>query len=485
MVLFINRTVFLVFALLLTVVKTTPSMASELLRADGPYFKDTQGRAVLLRGINLSNSGKTPPFNPLPDSTVLQKLKDWGINNIRLTFIWEAFEPQRGQYDFDYLKKLEALVNAAGRLGISTVLDFHSDAFSRYSIGGCGSGFPRWAIPPGVVPSQPANDASCLPWSVVSGTEYLWPPSGYRKSIEAFYSDAYGVRTRYELAWRQLAHIFKNNPYLIGYDLLNEPWASEKKNLAPLYEGVAKVIRAEDPNTIIMIEPMVMTALGAPPQLPAPSFDNFAYAPHDYDALAVAFKIWFTGGLFIDRILGAIETTADRLKAPIYVGEFGASGNGLGSEALVRHYYNLFDQKFISSAQWDLSQWTPSRQDGWNKEDMSITGSNGQLRKNFIVRPYPMAVSGEPGEIHENFPDLSRGEAKHLSFRWVHRPELGETVFAIPKDTMGGRDFDVNFKPDDPSLYCHFDRSTWTLSCFSPRGGVKNVVLLIHQKDNG
>ena len=127
------------------------SEASGLIHTDGQYFKDQQGRIVLLRGINVSNQAKVPPFLPISNLADLQRIKDLGFNTLRMVFIWEAFEPQPGQYDFDYLNRLGQIVDAAGKLGIYTIVDFHQDGFSRYTAGGCGSGAPSWTMPPGQV----------------------------------------------------------------------------------------------------------------------------------------------------------------------------------------------------------------------------------------------------------------------------------------------------------------------------------------------
>jgi hypothetical protein len=68
------------------------------------------------------------------------------------------------------------------------------------------------------------------------------------------------------------AETFADNPAVIGYDLLNEPFGDEVKEIGPLYEDVAARIRKHDQKAILFIEPQV-----APPHFhaqPAPCFHS-------------------------------------------------------------------------------------------------------------------------------------------------------------------------------------------------------------------
>ena len=58
-------------------------------------------------------------------------LKEWGTNIVRLGVIWEAVEKQPGVYDFDYLDKIQDIVDRLGNQGIYTIIDSHQDIFSR------------------------------------------------------------------------------------------------------------------------------------------------------------------------------------------------------------------------------------------------------------------------------------------------------------------------------------------------------------------
>lgn len=53
------------------------------------------------------------------------------------------------------------------------------------------------------------------------------------------------------------AETFADNPAVIGYDILNEPYGDEVTEIGPLYEDTAKRIRKYDKKAILFIEPQV------------------------------------------------------------------------------------------------------------------------------------------------------------------------------------------------------------------------------------
>ena len=62
-------------------------------------------------------------------------------------------------------------------------------------------------------------------------------------------------RTRTEILWREIAKHYKNNKWVLGYDLLNEPvGAPTATALAQLYDRLYRAIRAVDSNHVIMME---------------------------------------------------------------------------------------------------------------------------------------------------------------------------------------------------------------------------------------
>ena len=220
-----------------TAAATTPAAASSVLRAQGRFFVDNTGRAVILRGVNVAGNSKTPPFIPITSYSQLDPLPGWGVNAIRLLFTWEAYETSPGVYNASYLSTLTGIADAAWARGLYVIVDFHQDGFARFLSGGCGDGFPKWAIPPDATQVQPDNGSGCADWALKMALD----PSMHL-SFSHFYANDYGVRTRYLALWQKLAANFKTHPGVVGYDLINEPWGWEAAELAPLYNDAAAAI---------------------------------------------------------------------------------------------------------------------------------------------------------------------------------------------------------------------------------------------------
>ena len=211
---------------------------SAVLRVVGRQFVGSDGRMVLLRGVNLGGDGKLPPFPTPDDPVLLDQLTELGFNAIRLLFIWEAYEPEPGRYDEAYLARLVAVAATAWARGLYVIVDIHQDGFARTLCYGCGAGFPLWAVSPCATPHPPDNGCGCKGWPLFE----LMDPGVYR-SFADFYADAYGVRTRYLAMLGRLAEAFAAVPGVVGYDPLNEPWGDERREIAPLYRDAAAALR--------------------------------------------------------------------------------------------------------------------------------------------------------------------------------------------------------------------------------------------------
>ena len=431
------------------------------LHTDGAFFRDAAGGAVILRGVDVAGNSKVPPFHGVTDPAQLDPLPGLGVNVLRLLFTWEAYEPSPGSYDDAYLSYYEGVVDAAAARGLWVVVDFHQDAFSRASIGGCGEGFPLWAVPPTVTAAAPDNGADCADWG-----QRLLGDADLPKTWDAFYADAYGARTRYLAMVARVAGALAGRDNVAGFDLLNEPEGDERTQLGPLYEDAAKAIRAVDPGAILFVSPGYLTSAGDATNLVRPTFDNFAFSPHYYDPTVILFHGW--QGNDESAAFATMTGTAQAWGVPLFVGEWGAppSTDELGGylDAIVTQ----LDLALASATQWDYTPgWTPDAKDGWNAEDLSIVDDTGALRANFTARPYAARIAGTPTMM--TLGNDADPKKRALQVAWANDPATGATEIFAPAAWFGG----AAAIEADGGATC--TRAGDTVTCTSPTAGPASV----------
>ena len=128
---------------------------------------------------------------------IRDRLRDWGMNVIRLGIIWDGLEPEPGVYDDAYLAAMDQRVAWAANHGLYVFLDMHQDLYSvLYS-----DGAPEWAT---LTDDQPHIDRGDV-WS----DAYLTSPA-IQRAFENFWanapaSDGLGIQDHYAAAWRHVA----------------------------------------------------------------------------------------------------------------------------------------------------------------------------------------------------------------------------------------------------------------------------------------
>ncbi|HEY2748110.1 MAG TPA: cellulase family glycosylhydrolase [Polyangia bacterium] len=431
------------------------------LHADGGFFRDAGGGAVLLRGVDVAGNSKVPPFRGITDDTELDPLPALGVNVIRFLFTWEAYETSPGVYDDDYLACYTGVVDAAAARGIYVVVDFHEDGYSRASIGGCGEGFPLWSLPPTVTPAVPDNGADCANWgSRVLGDADL--PTTW----DAFYADTYDARTRYLAMIARVAAALAGRDNVVGFDMLNEPEGDERTQLAPLYEDAAAAIRAVDPSAMLFVSPGYLTSAGDATDLAAPTFANFAFSPHYYDPTVTLFHGW--QGSDESAAFATMSGTAAAWGVPLFLGEWGAPPSTDEVAGYLAAMRVQIDLALASAAEWDYTPgWTPAAKDGWNAEDLSIVDDTGALRANFVARPYARRIGGTPTALTVS--DEAAAKKNTLALGWSNDPAAGATELFAPLAYFGG---DTQIDADG-DVTCA--RAGDLVSCASLTSGDKRV----------
>lgn len=236
---------------------------------------DDAGRERYFHGVNVVY--KAPPYVPITDHFDLQYsfaeqdaalLESLGLNVIRLGVMWPGVEPQRAAFNDTYLDIIAGIVDMSAKHGIYSLLDMHQDVLSEKF---CGEGAPAWAVEPGAVPGFPEPLARPFPINPATGlpfpedcAKFQWPQyfetMAVNAAYQAFYSNRDGIANSWAMFWLKVAMRFKGAEAVLGYELINEPWAgdvfadpsliiptvADRKNLQPLYDMVSGVVRAVD-----------------------------------------------------------------------------------------------------------------------------------------------------------------------------------------------------------------------------------------------
>ena len=352
----------------------------------GGQLRDDDGRALLLRGVNLSGRHRQPPYFDFhqPDDYA-RVYRDWGMDSIRFLVSWAAVEPERGSIDEDYLAKVRERIGWAEAAGLLVVLDMHQAVFGE-GFAGVGDGAPRWACDEaryaGFVAQQPwfVND---LDPRVIACYDAFWA------------SDA--LQAEYAAAWAAVARAVGDSPAVVGFDPMNEPYFGssvvdefEAQRLAPFYVRVADAVRAERPRWIAFLEPSAGRNLGFPTALPAGLMRDAMYAPHSYDLGAergAGFAAAQRDGV-IDNAR-ALRGEAGARGLGLWIGEYG----GDASDPAVADYMAA-ELDGVGEAAAGAMYWEYRRDEGYGL--LHEDGTEKTALLDAMVRPYPERVAGDP-----------------------------------------------------------------------------------------
>lgn len=216
---------------------------------------------------------------------------DWGFNFVRLGVMWEAVERSPGFYNETYLEEVNKLINKLGEKGIYTLVDAHQDVFARKI---CGEGMPNFYLdnlnnkcPDNILPWMEELFGKCRS---VESYNFRYDKDGNPlvedcqknsfytyyttpESIDAFsrlYSNYDGLQDKFIAFWDKVAAAFAKNPYVVGYDPINEPFPGDpyadptlvtehgkfdRTHLQPMYKKLFDVYQKHDISKAMYFEP--------------------------------------------------------------------------------------------------------------------------------------------------------------------------------------------------------------------------------------
>jgi len=417
----------------------------------GRWTTDSQGHVVVLHGLNMVS--KLPPY--APDSTGFGDddaafLAAEGFNTVRVGVIYKAVEPQPGVYDDAYLQRIENTVEILGRHGIYSLVDFHQDLYNeRFQ----GEGWPDWAVQDDGLPAQPQAGFPA---------NYLVMPA-LQRAFDHFWANdpgpgGVGLQDRYAAAWRHVAERFRDNPHVLGYDLLNEPWPGtawqQCANPAgcPAFDALMSqfvtrmmtAIRQVDPDTLVYYEPNVLFNNGADTNLADTGDAHAALSFHDYCLTAAEGNGGYGNcGQFDDLVFANADKRAAATGDTLLLTEFGATD----ARDVLLGVLERADRAMVGWQEWHYCGCSDPTTSGPGDKQAIVRDPNkapagdnlvkGTL--DTIVRPYPQVVAGTP-ESWAFDPDK-----RVFDFAWSTKradgsgsfPAGAETEVAVPSPQYG------------------------------------------------
>jgi endoglycosylceramidase len=350
----------------------------------GRWLTDELGRVVILHGFNFV--AKSPPFYPAAfgfgdDDAAF--LAAEGFNGFRLGVDVGALMPAPGVIRDDYIERLAESVDVLARHRIVVLIDFHQDGFSPMFNG---NGLPDWMAITDGLPNPP---------DAVFPLYYVQNPA-MQRAFEHFWAndpgpDGVPLQEHYVRGLVRVAERFKDDPWVVGYDLMNEPWPGadwqpcvvgcpehEERLMAPFHARATAAVRAVAPRQLVFVEPFVLFNFGqAATSLPGTDPGN-GLSFHSY-ALDAAGE---------EGVVARAVEAAERDGSPVIATEFGATLDA----AVLDRIADRLDARHVPWLEWAYNESIIA--------DRTRPAGPDNLRSvaafTALVRPYATAVAGIP-----------------------------------------------------------------------------------------
>jgi len=416
---------YLLLPIILLLSLAMPTLSSNYkINPNTKSFVDQYNRTVIFHGVNAIY--KLPPYYPplltgfdpnLSLSEIdFQNLNSWGLNFIRLYMSWEGTEQIRGQYNSTYLEIVKNIVQTAAKYNITILLDAHQDVASRKL---CGEGFPDWAVNVSDFPAPVkanisfdekghANLTECLQRGF---GDWYWANDVYT-AYKNFYTDVDGILESFTEFWKAVADFFKDEPNILGYEIINEPNTFDRGNLyidrdylQPLYQRAHKKIRQVDNNTIIFFEPQLSDVISV-------SFTETPGGPEYNDRQAFSYHVYCptvepSGDPKNAAICAAADkqianirwNAANKLGVPGLLSEFGAVSDSEKGVGEINRVAALADSQLHSWAYWQFKfydDFTTGDRPGTVESFYNADGSLRSAKVKALARSYAYATCGVP-----------------------------------------------------------------------------------------
>lgn len=390
-------------------VTTSSHAAVPALGHEGRWITDEQGRVVMIRGLqqfaaNGELDGPLPFGHEIPADTGFGEddarfMAAHGFNGARLSLSYWEYAPNR--FDMGYLRGFREFVRTLDRAGVQSLLDMQQAIYGPRFAGG--EGFPDWmtytddfpVVDAGYPRSYFANPAMNRAW------DNWWANVSGPDGVPLWDHFAEG--------WKVLARMFRREPGVLGYDLINEPWPGndwqscsglsgcppggfDEAKLSPMYERVATAVREVDRKHLIVYEPNLLFDFGADTRVEAPPIDGAVFGFHIY---CLDFIFPETPGgeagcpVGEERAFDQAEAHGEKTGNGLLLGEWG----GPYSLADIERMVEMADDHLMGWMYWDYRGIV---------RDPTVPPDEQELdtaRLELLERPYPQRTAGTPTKI--------------------------------------------------------------------------------------
>lgn len=397
---------------------TAPATADEpapepipQLHREGRHLVDQFGRVVIVHGLNFV--WKRPPYVP-PNTPAgfTEADADWleehGFNGARIGMLWPGVTPtEPGVADKTYFRRWDRVLDLMADRGIWMLFDQHQDMWHE-TYGG--EGVPDWA-------AKRPLPFSLLPYVPVQFPLGYWTPE-VSTVFDQFWANKAGVQGHWATFWKLVAARYEDQPYSMGYDLMNEPWPglewplclttgcpqTYSDELQPAMTRGLEAIRAVDPDGLVWWEPQQFAGGQELPTFyeSVPGEQNLGFSWHSY-CPAVFFESTGLPIMDTESCRGFAENRQDHaidqaatMNAAALMTEWGATDNvqAVGIDA------DVADEHQMGWMYWAYKRWddptTADDAQGLFRDDADLSSvKTDKLRQ--LVRTYPQATAGTIG----------------------------------------------------------------------------------------